>query len=104
MPKPTIRASGREDEIHLGGRFGWVHVLFYEAVRLQVEFMIPALEPGKAYTARQICGEGFWARLGTLEARQAGMCLRDLIKRSLVELSPVQRKGKSKYPLQYQRK
>lgn len=86
----------------LGGRFGRVHILFYKAVRLQVKSMIPTLEPGKTYTARQICGDGFWALLGTLEARQAGMCLRDMVDRGLVALLPVRRKGK--YPKCYRRK
>ena len=89
----------------LGGPFGRINGLLYEAVRLQGESVIQTLEPGKAYTARQICGEGFWAKLiGPLEARHVGMCLRDLVNRALVDLSPVQRKGKSKYPLLYQRK
>ena len=88
----------------LGGPFGRVDALFYEAVRLQVESELWTLEPGNAYTSRQICNEGFWSRLGKLERLQAGMCLRDLVKRGLVELLPVPRKGKSKYPLLYQRK
>lgn len=88
--------------LELGGRFGRVHRLFHEAVRIQVETMMTTLEPDRAYTTRDICNEGFWALLiGRLERRQAGMCLRDLVNRGLVALSPVQRNGKSKYPLIY---
>ncbi len=88
--------------LELGGRFGRVNSLFYDAVRAQVEFMLPTLEAGRTYTARQICGEGFWALIGILEARQAGMCLRDLVNRGDVTLSHVQRK--CKYPRVYRRK
>lgn len=102
MRKRTIPAGGRDDEIYLGGPYGRVQVRFYEEVRRQVEAMIATLEPGKAYTARQICGEAFWAHLGILAARRVGMCLRDLGDRGLVALVPVTPKGK--YPRKYRLK
>lgn len=100
--RPPRGAATGGDWLELGGRFGRVHRRLYEAVRRQVEAMIPMLEPGKAYTARQICGEAFWARLGTLAARRVGMCLRDLVDRGLVALVPAKRK--SKYPKKYRLK
>jgi len=88
--------------IDLGGPCGRVHADLYDAVRHQVEFMLPTLQRGRAYTTRQICNEGFWDRIGTLEARQAGMCLRDMVNRGVVPLTSVRRK--STYPKRYQLK
>ena len=37
-----------------------VPAAFYNAVRLQVEEIIPALEPGVKYTLEILCGKAFW--------------------------------------------
>jgi len=104
MRDRSLRSAATDgDWLELGGRFGRVHPLFYEAVRRQVEAMIPMLEPGRAYTTRELCGEAFWHLLiGPLERRQAGMCLRDLVDRGLDALVPVTPKGK--YPRKYRLK
>lgn len=86
----------------LGGPFGRVNGLLYEAVHLQVSSVLPELERDKAHTARQICGESFWRRLGNGDRRRAGMCLRDIVNCGSVELTHVFRK--SKYPRKYRLK
>jgi hypothetical protein len=50
------------------------------------------MDRDRSYSTREICGEAFWRLLGKLEKRQAGMCVRHLVKQGAVGLVPVARK------------
>ena len=56
-----------------------VSAAFYNAIRLQVEEIIPALERGVEYTLEMLCGYAFWRTLSDGERRMAGRCMAYMI-------------------------
>jgi len=51
----------------------------YNAIRLQVEEIIPAMERGVEYTLEMLCGDAFWQTLTDGERRMAGRCLAHMV-------------------------
>jgi hypothetical protein len=47
---------------------------------------IPDLEPNRAYTLRQICGEELWEQLDDGEAREIGGWIASVVIRKLLPL------------------
>lgn len=82
-----------------GETFYTVSKAFYDAVRVQVEEIIPATIRGVKYTLEDLCGDEFWHQLGAGEQRMAGRCMADMVCRGLLPLSPA--KGKHEYPKLY---
>ena len=58
-----------------GNRAYTVPAAFYNAIRLQVEEIIPALERDEIYTLEDLCGETFWGQLTSGERKMAGKCM-----------------------------
>ena len=58
-----------------GHRMFTVSAAFYNAVRLQVEEIIPALERDEIYTLEELCGDAFWGPLTSGECKMAGKCM-----------------------------
>ena len=52
---------------------------FIDSVRLQIEDGLPALHPGARYTAKTLCGGGFWKLLTRGERILAGRCVAHMV-------------------------
>jgi len=76
-----------------------VSAVFFNAVRCQIEEVIPALERGKAYRTEDLCGDAFWKILNDGERRMAGRCVAHMVARGMLPLSFV--KTKHEYPKRY---
>jgi hypothetical protein len=59
---------------------------FYEAILLQVDEVLPALECGVNYTAKMLCGETFWASIKG-DCTLAGRCLADMVAQEKLPLT-----------------
>lgn len=59
--------------VHLGGKKLSMDLMNH--VRKQVELRMTALEHGRSYTLKQICGEEFWSQLKKGECIEAGQCM-----------------------------
>lgn len=51
----------------------------YNAVRFQVEEVIPAMERGVKYTLEMLCGDAFWRTLSDGDRRKAGRCMAHMV-------------------------
>lgn len=73
----------------------------YDAIFQEIDEVIPAMDPGMAYTAEQLCGKEFWQQLAGNQ-RQAGKCVSSMVKTGLL---PLVRQGcEHQYPRKYMRK
>lgn len=59
---------------------------FYDSVRLQMEDVIPAMEPETRYTTKILCNPEFWARLSNRERRMAGRCVAYMVTQKTLPL------------------
>ena len=75
---------------------------FYDAIRYQVEDILPALIRSAKYTLKELCGDAFWQQLGAGEQRMAGRCMADMVCRELLPVLFTE--GKHEYPLYYRLK
>ena len=57
-----------------------------ERILKKIMERIPYLEPNRAYTLRQICGEEFWEQLDDGEAREIGEWIASVVARKLLPL------------------
>ena len=60
-----------------------VPTALYKSVHKRALERAPELELGIPYTLKMICGEPYWARLGTYKT-QAGLVMADLVDKELV--------------------
>ena len=58
-----------------GDRTYTVSAAFYNAIRHQVEEILPALERDEIYTLEDLCGETFWGLLTSGKRKIAGKCM-----------------------------
>jgi hypothetical protein len=72
----------------------------YNAVRYQVEEIIPAVDPDEIYTLEILCGEAFWQSLTAGEQKMAGRCMAHMVITKQLPFRFVQ--GKHEYPKLYQ--
>jgi hypothetical protein len=77
-----------------------VAAAFFDAVRYQVEEIIPALDPNGIYTLEVLCGDVFWQRLTAGEQRLAGRCMASMVVNKQLPFRFVQ--GEHEYPKLYQ--
>lgn len=75
---------------------------FLAAVKAQIADALPHLDPGYAYTTKQLCGQAFWSELSAGEQRNAGRCLAYLVADCMLPLVHVP--GKNQYPRRYRLK
>lgn len=54
---------------------------------------MPTLRFDLVYKAEHICGPNYWLALSPSMAKQAGKCLRDMVKRELLPLEVVPSRG-----------
>ncbi len=73
--------------VHLGGKKLSMDLM--NLVRKQVELRMTALEHGRPYTLRQICGEEFWSQLKKGEPNKAGECMAYMIEQKTLPLTDV---------------
>ena len=73
---------------------------FYDAVRHQVEDIIPALDPNEIYTLEMLCGDEFWQSFTAGEQKMAGRCMADMVVTHQLPFRFVQ--GEHEYPKLYQ--
>ena len=73
---------------------------FYDAVRHQVEDIIPALDPDGIYTLEMLCGNEFWQSLTAGEQKTAGRCMANMVVTNQLPFRFVQ--GVHEYPKLYQ--
>jgi hypothetical protein len=62
---------------------------FYDLIRVRVEEIIPALQPGITYTLQTLCGEDFWQPLTPVERSVAGRCMANMVRESRLPLAMV---------------
>ncbi len=98
-PKNQTAEGGCDVYMVLGGEFGTVRKTLYDAVRFQIEEVLPALIPGVSYTARQLAGETFWSELKRGERNRAGHCLSYMVANGILPLAHVM--GPHEYSLLY---
>ena len=77
-----------------------VSAAFYNAVRHQVDEIIPALTPGWKYKSEWLCGATFWTPLSDGEKRMAGRCIANMVVNGQLQLRFA--KSKHEYPKWYQ--
>ena len=70
-----------------GYRFYTVPATLYNAVQLQVEEIIPALDRDEIYTLEELCGKEFWDSLTAGEPSMAGRCMAHMVVNNLLPLS-----------------
>ena len=58
----------------------------FDAVRINVDEILPALRPGPKYTTAQLCGDAYWSPLSTADKHSAGMCLFQMVKSRTIGL------------------
>lgn len=73
--------------VHLGGKALSLDLM--NLIRKQVELRMKALDQGRPYTLRQICGEEFWSQLKKGEPITAGGCMVYMTKQSILPLTLV---------------
>lgn len=73
--------------VHLGGKKLSMDLM--NLVRKQVELRMTALEHGRPYTLRQICGKEFWSQLKKGEPIKAGECMVYMIEQKTLPLTDV---------------
>lgn len=79
-----------------------VSKVFYNCIRLQVEDVLPALQPDDRYTLKTLCGKEFWGQLAIGERRMAGRCMAHMVVIGLLPLSFAD--SKHEYPKWYRLK
>lgn len=52
-----------------------VHEEFFNIIKQQAEKGIPQVNRNEIFTAKKVCGDGFWAVLNNQERRTAGRCM-----------------------------
>ena len=77
---------------------------FYDSILVQIKGRLVRLTPGRShtYTAKELCGPGFWMGLSNGECRTAGMCVVNMVELGELPLIPVEMKHE--YPKHYQLK
>jgi hypothetical protein len=78
----------------------FVSITFYNAIRLQVEEVIPLLDRDEKYTLQMLCGEAFWDPLTEGERRMAGRCMSHMVRNNLLPLRFAE--SKHEYPKFYE--
>ena len=73
---------------------------FYNAVRYQVDEVIPALIRDMKYTSEMLCGDVFWEPLSDGEKRMAGRCIANMVVSGLLPFDFAM--TKHEYPKRYQ--
>lgn len=63
-----------------------VPTALYEAVQREVEESLPGMEPDQPYTLAVLCGKAFWDQLSDGDRRSAGICMSDIVAKSLLPL------------------
>ena len=77
-----------------------VPVSFYNAIRRQVEEVIPVLLRDEKYSLEMLCGEAFWNPLTEGECRMAGRCMSHMVRNNLLPLRFAE--SKHEYPKLYE--
>jgi hypothetical protein len=93
IPDPTVPDTVTLDD----GRA--VPMAFYDSVYEHVAARLQTLNKGVNYTAKFLCGEGFWAQLRPGEPSLAGRCLAHMVEEGMLPLTPV--KSRHEYPMRY---
>ena len=79
-----------------------VPTAFYESVRSEVEESLPGMEPDQRYTLAMLCSQEFWHQLSDGDRRKAGICMSDLVAKSLLPLCVAE--TRHEYPKYYRLK
>jgi hypothetical protein len=79
-----------------------VNKAFYTQILSRIKMRLPTLLRGKAYTAKQLCGDSFWLQLTDGNCRLAGKCILNMVELGELPLKPVE--TKHEYPKYYELK
>lgn len=95
MPKPTIAAGGRDDEIDLGPPHGQVSLAFYEAIRHRAEERLSELPRREILTAEWLLGVAFWRGLTCDQRRKAGRCVAHMQAEGVLRVTSIPKGAKT---------